>query len=214
MKTLRHNRRTLALHELRAGDGLPLLLIHGLGESSAIHRLDQYAAWQGPIFGLDLAGHGHSEPSIGHGYSPEGLLSDVDVAIAELGRCAVVGRGLGAYLALMIAGARPDQVVGSILRDGPGLGGGGPEANTLPASWHATSNTATPDPFALIELSTDVRPPSYAVKYAYLAADNAEQSMPISVTARSRPAWLAEVIEAPSATVASIGEALHNYQAT
>ena len=31
---LRHGRVTLALHELRAGEGRALLLLHGLGERS------------------------------------------------------------------------------------------------------------------------------------------------------------------------------------
>ncbi|MFV1990433.1 MAG: alpha/beta fold hydrolase, partial [Acidimicrobiales bacterium] len=212
MKMLTHNRRSLALHKLRAGDGLPLLLLHGLAETSAIHRLDQYDVWLGPVFAMDLVGHGHSDSSIGHGYSPEGLLSDVDIAVAELDRCAVAGRGLGAYLALMIAGARPEQVVGCVLLDGPGLRGGGPESNVLPASWHATAGSEKPDPYVLIELSTDVRPPNYATKYAQLAARNPHHALPISIVAHNRPAWLAAVADMPTATATNLTDALNSYQ--
>ena len=52
-------------------------------------------------------------------------MADVDVALAELGPSTVVGRGLGAYIALLIAGARPQLVRGAVLCDGPGLFGGG-----------------------------------------------------------------------------------------
>ena len=34
------------------------------------------------------------------------------------------GRGLGAFVALMLAGSRPADVVGAVLADGPGLAGG------------------------------------------------------------------------------------------
>lgn len=205
---LRHNRRELALHDLRSGTGRPLLLLHGLGESAQVHRIEQYGSWLGPIFGLDLCGHGKSDFSLGHGYSSEGMMSDVDIAVAELEECAIAGRGFGAYLALMMAGARPTQVFGAILSDGPGLGGGGPEANLLPVSWEGSSNPGSPDPYALVELSSDVRPPEYAIKYAKLAARNTEFNEPIFVAARSHPAWLAAVIAEPNVTTSTLDQSL------
>jgi hypothetical protein len=61
-------------------------------------------------------------------------------------------------------------VRGAVLLDGPGLAGG---------AIHATSNTeitsggnrtgTTPDPWALIELSRDARPPTYTTTFARLA---------------------------------------------
>ena len=54
-------------------------------------------------------------------------MGDVDAALAHLGPSTVLGRGLGAYIALLIAGARPDLVRGAVLADGPGLVGGGRE---------------------------------------------------------------------------------------
>ncbi len=67
-----------------------------------------------------------STPSKGGGYTAEVLLADVDAALAHLGPCTLVGRGLGAYVALLAAGARATAVRGAILLDGPGLAGGGP----------------------------------------------------------------------------------------
>ena len=49
---------------------------------------------------------------------------------AHLGPATLHGRGLGAYVALLTAGARPDLVRGAVLDDGPGLAGGGAEPTT------------------------------------------------------------------------------------
>ena len=100
-----------------------LLLLHGLGESSPVGAARTWAAhWPGPVAALDFTGHGHSTVPAGGGYTAEILLADADVALAELGAATLVGRGLGAYVALMLAGARPQQVRGAVLCDGPGSG--------------------------------------------------------------------------------------------
>ena len=52
-------------------------------------------------------------------------MGDADAALAELGEVTLLGRGLGAWIALLAAGARPREVRGAILADGPGLAGGG-----------------------------------------------------------------------------------------
>ena len=53
-------------------------------------------------------------------------MGDVDIAIAHLGAVTIYGRGLGAYVGLLAAGGRAEEVRGAILADGPGLAGGGP----------------------------------------------------------------------------------------
>ena len=158
---LQHNKITLALHEVRSGTGRPLLFLHGLGESATMMSTLS-VDWKGPVWALDFTGHGDSSVPAGGGYSSEILMADVDIALRHIGEATVVGRGLGAYIAFLIAGARPTLVRGAVLLDGPGLAGG---------SIHATSNTeitsggdrtgTTPDPWALIELSRDARPPTY-----------------------------------------------------
>ena len=85
--------------------------------------------WPGPVTALDFTGHGDSTMPAGGGYTPEILMADVDQALAASTRrprrsITVLGRGLGAYIALLIAGARADQIHGAMLVDGPGLAGG------------------------------------------------------------------------------------------
>lgn len=120
---LKHGHIELALHELRAGDGLPLLLLHALRGSSAAWKLP--LSWPGPVHALDFAGHGRSDWLKGGGYYPELCVGDADAALAHLGPAVVVGAGLGAYVALMLAGARPDHVPAVLLLPGAGIEGAG-----------------------------------------------------------------------------------------
>ena len=75
----------LALHTLAEGEGRPLLLLHGLGEQSPRTRPAWTAAWNGPVLALDFTGHGESEVPVSGGYTPEGLMSDVDAVLASRG---------------------------------------------------------------------------------------------------------------------------------
>ena len=68
MTTLRHGRVALALHELRAGTGRPLLLLHGLGERSPEKVPSDAEAWSGPVHALDFTGHGQSTITVGGGF--------------------------------------------------------------------------------------------------------------------------------------------------
>ena len=55
------------------------------------------------------------------------MLADADAALARLSQATLLGRGLGAYVALLLAGSRPLGVRGALLCDGAGLAGGGAE---------------------------------------------------------------------------------------
>ncbi|MGH9271520.1 MAG: alpha/beta fold hydrolase, partial [Ilumatobacteraceae bacterium] len=179
---LRHHRVELALHRLRPGDGRPLLLLHGLGERSPEQVPPWIEAWTGPIAALDFTGHGESTIPVGGGYTAEMLLADADAALAELGEATVFGRGLGAYIALQLAGARPAEVVGAVLVDGPGLAGGA----TFPTSqsfFVLPPADGPPDPYALAELSRDLRPPDYAAAFVRLALAGSRLDEPITVAA-------------------------------
>ncbi|MGI9644994.1 MAG: alpha/beta fold hydrolase [Ilumatobacteraceae bacterium] len=193
---LTHNRIQLALHTLREGSGRALLLLHGLGEQSPDDVPEAVAAWPGPITALDFTGHGASTTPIGGGYTAEILMADADAAIRQLGEATVVGRGLGAYIALLIAGARADRVRGTVLADGPGLSGGPSVATSQPV-YSLDAVDSTPDPYALAELGRDLRPPDYATAFSRLALQGSDLDQPITVVARFRPSWLAAVAGEP-----------------
>ena len=205
-----HNRVTLALHQLRRGDGRPLLLLHGLGEAAPDEVPPWLTTWAGPIAALDFTGHGRSTLPLGGGYTAEILLADADIALAALGQATVLGRGLGAYIALALAGSRPADVIGAVLADGPGLAGGA----TFPTSqsfFPMPPAERPPDPYALVELSRDLRPPDYAAAFARLALTGSRLDAPITVSAVYRPPWLEAVAAETGVAQASIDEALRRY---
>jgi pimeloyl-ACP methyl ester carboxylesterase len=183
----------LALHTLAEGEGRPLLVLHGLGEHSPTERPTWTAAWPGPVLALDFTGHGESAVPVGGGYMPESLMADVDAVLGAKGPCTIVGRGLGAWVGLLIAGARPDLVHGVVLADGSGLAGGGPQPPSPYVEVLPAGLVATPDPFALLELSRDPRPPDYALDFVRFAIEGSDLERPIVVSARIRPDWVAAV---------------------
>jgi pimeloyl-ACP methyl ester carboxylesterase len=209
---LAHHRAKLALHELRgvdegAGSGRPLLLLHGLGEQTPAEVPRFALEWPGPVFGLDFTGHGASTIPASGGYSAEILLADADAAVAHLGEVTVAGRGLGAYVALLLAAARPDLVLGSVLLDGPGLiasdngPGSGAPLTIDPAA------PAPPDPFALLELTRDIRTPDYAAVLVHMALGGSPITEPVTVATTNRPAWLAAVADEPGVRVVDASDA-------
>jgi pimeloyl-ACP methyl ester carboxylesterase len=214
VERLRHAKVELALHALREGAGRPLLLLHGLGERTPAAVPPGLASWPGPIFGLDFTGHGQSTIPRGGGYTCEVLMADADTALRHLAQATVVGRGLGAYVALLLAGARPADVRGAILRDGLGLAGGGPTPATPSIPFPNPGAGGTPDPFALAELSRDVRPPDYATAFLRQANELSGLERPVSVCAAERPDWLAAVAGEPGALDTTLPEALRHYART
>ncbi len=210
---LTHNRVRLAMHTLRPGSGRPLLLLHGLGERSADTTPAFTTDWAGPVVALDFTGHGASTMPIGGGYTAEILLADADAALTRLGEATVVGRGLGAYVGLLLAGARAEQVRGIVLADGPGLSGG-PSVPTSQPVFSLTAVDSPPDPYALVELGRDLRPPDYAATFTRMAVQRSVLDEPVTVVAKFRPSWLRAVAEEPGvAEAGSISEALSRYLA-
>lgn len=208
---IQHNRIRLALHTLRAGGGPALLLLHGLGEHTPRRMPVEYADWPGPVYGLDFTGHGESTVPKGGGYTCEMLMADADAALAHLGSATVVGRGLGAYIALMIAGGRPERTRGAILRDGPGLAGGGSGTTSSVIPFADMSQLAPPDPLAIVELAMDIRPPDYAAGFVRQAVQFSGIATPISICAMERPAWVAGLIAEFGVEVTTLPKALALY---
>ena len=211
MMTLVHGRVRLALYALRDNAGPHLLLLHGLGERSPEQVPAAVASWRGAVHALDLTGHGASTVPSGGGYSCEVMMADVDAALAVLGPCTILGRGLGGYVGLLIAGARPTLVRGLIIDDGPGLAGGGVRPGsttiTVPDASVLGRLGTTPDPYALLELSNDVRPPDYAESFVRLALQGPLDE-PISVCSVARPPWLAAVAGSFGVRTESLASAL------
>jgi pimeloyl-ACP methyl ester carboxylesterase len=210
----KHGRIDLALHVLadRAPAHRPLLLLHGLGERTIAGLPWPLSHFGGSVYGLDFTGHGLSTVAHGGGYTAEMLMADAHVAAFALSERhtlppLVLGRGLGGYVGLLLAGADPTHVGGVVIADGPGLTGGGARPPSLYIGSDLRPSDETPDPFALMELAGDVRPPDYAVMMINLAAA-AQRPVPVAVSAKNRPEWLSAVVEQPGVRELSIDVAL------
>lgn len=210
MIRLKSGRHTVALASLREGAGPTLLCLHALrGRGADFAELAP--AWPGHVLALDFSGHGASDRPRGAGYTPELLVADADAALTHAGgEACVVGVGVGAYVALLLAGARPDRVPAAYLLPGAGLAGGGAlprtqqdgealrvEVTALLAA-AAQRETGSCDPL-LRMLDNDARPPDYARAFA----DSARRLL-LAEDGELRPPWWEAVREAASALRAPI----------
>lgn len=173
MIRLAHGRIRLALHQRHERAGPALLLLHQLyGASSEWPAA--VASWPGSVYALDFSGHGHSDWLRGGAYQIEWLLADADAALAHIGPLCIAGRGLGAYVALLLAGARPERVAAALLLPGAGLGGGGawPDFSDPPGRLRALESApllpGTCDP-GVRQLDRDIRPVDYTERFARAA---------------------------------------------
>ena len=210
IELLRHGKVELVLHTLRDGAGPRLLLLHGLGERAPGELDADICTWPGAVHALDFTGHGESGLPRGGGYTAEMLAGDADAALQHLGPLTLCGRGLGAWVALILAGARPGDVRGAILCDGPGLRGGPPPpGKLLPLTRDASG--APPDPWALVELAGDWRPPGYALAWVRRATRDVDLAHPITVCAEERTGWLDAVAAHAAVARDSLPNALRRY---
>jgi pimeloyl-ACP methyl ester carboxylesterase len=175
-----HGRAAVELHTLKTAKGRPLLLLHALGSNSGAWS-DTILEWsEGPILAIDFAGHGESSRLRGGAYYPEHFLADADLALEKIGEsCAVLGAGIGAYVALMLAGSRADSVLGALLIDGAGLDGVGSQPDdelvfqdvegfeTFIAE-ASTGYAVGTDPL-VARCAGDMRPTDYAMSFAQAA---------------------------------------------
>ena len=151
---------------------------------------------------LDFAGHGESARRAGGAYVPELLAADADVALELLGPCRIAGAGIGAYIALLLAGARPELVPAALLLPGRGLDGGGPLPNptrgrafiaTLDGESDGASDpTSDPEPDPMVwTCDNDPRPPDYALAFA-----SAARRLLLAEDGTRRPPWWEAIREA------------------
>ncbi len=172
-RPIRAGRHHIALHHLREAPGVPLLLLHGLGGSSVDWDV-RPEAWPGPVFAMDFPGHGESAWLAGGGYYPELLASDADVALASIGGGFVAGAGVGAWVALLLAGTRPDEAAGALLLPGPGLHGlptpdvddAARGSDAALASFEGSRDAPRGTDPMVAMLEKDVRPIDYATAFA------------------------------------------------
>lgn len=111
-------------HQVVAGEGPPLLLLHGLGASVITWR-DNIGPLSRAfrVYALDLPGHGDSDkPDID--YSADTVVQFLLGFVESLGieRPRMIGNSIGGALALITALRYPDLVDGLVLVDSGGLG--------------------------------------------------------------------------------------------
>lgn len=192
-----HGRISLALHELRDAPGPALLCLHALGGSAADFA---DVAWPGRVFALDFTGHGASDRLRGGGYHPETLAGDADAALAHIGPAHLAGAGIGAYVALLLAGGRRDVVSAALLLPGAGLDGGGgvPDGNADPGTfWRDVEPALSGCDPAVRRLGFDVRPPDYAEAFALAA-----RRLLLAEPGASGAPWWEAVRACPTAAIA------------
>ena len=193
-----HGRVTLELHELARREGPTVLLLHALYGSSDDWG-ETPAAWPGRVYALDFAGHGKSDWVAGGVYYPENLAADIDAALQHIGGAAIAGAGLGAYLGLLVAGARPDLVSAALLLPGAGLDGGGavPDFDApFPDLDHPAPAASGADPLVRL-LEVYVRPVEYAAPFAQAA-----RRLLLVEDGSPRPPWWEAVRRSPAAEAA------------
>jgi 3-oxoadipate enol-lactonase len=96
------------------GEGLPVVLLHGLADTHDLwrHQLGELAASY-RVIAFDLRGHGRS-PISGGAFTLSDLAEDVRFAMDELGvgRAVIVGLSMGGGVAQTLAIEHPDLVIG------------------------------------------------------------------------------------------------------
>jgi thioesterase CepJ len=107
------------IHVEEAGSGEPLLLIHGLGMSTAlwVHQWPVFTA-RFRTLALDLRGFGRSsKPDVPGAYAIERLAEDVAEVLRERAAapCHVLGTSMGGFVAQRLALAEPTLVRSLIL---------------------------------------------------------------------------------------------------
>jgi pimeloyl-ACP methyl ester carboxylesterase len=105
--------------------GLPLVMIHGLGDASCIwNYLAIRAAPQFRVAAIDLRGHGDSDWDPEARYDTATFAADLTKAVAALGfeRMILIGHSLGADVAIRFAADHASRIAALIIVDfGPEL---------------------------------------------------------------------------------------------
>ena len=196
-----------------AGAERPLLLLHGLGERAPADIPSYLDAWDGPVVaprlhrprlvddpawrrlhGRDIAGGRRRGASRA---GPSDRPRPWARRICRLAACRrAAGLGLRSHPLRRCRHRRRRERTGFAPR-------------AARSTRHAL---APPDPFALVELARDLRPPDYATSFARLATQASPLEQPISVSAVNRPEWLEAVVREPGVVALPLADALVLYR--
>ena len=137
--------RGLRLHYATAGQGAPVLLIHGFPQT--------WQTWRGVLSGLaqhytviapDYRGAGGSDRPAG-GYDKHTMMEDLRGLVQQLGhqKLRVVGHDIGAMIAYRYAAVHPDEVQQLVLMDAPIAGTAAmDQVRAMPKAWHIHFHSA------------------------------------------------------------------------
>ena len=113
----------LVIHELRKGEGLPVVFIHGFASDSTIWRsLVRSLEGSNPCFGLDLPAHGRSPGDVPADF--DALVDQVaaSLLVAGLGKAHLVGHSLGGAVATALSLRHGFDIASLTLLTPAGLG--------------------------------------------------------------------------------------------
>jgi pimeloyl-ACP methyl ester carboxylesterase len=127
------------LHYVRAGEGAPLILIHGFPQDwSEYQAIMPRLAQKYSVIAVDLRGIGGSTPTAG-GYDAANMAEDVYqlLTMLKLQRVYVVGHDIGGLVAYALLRRHPEALRGVMILDVPIPGlDGWDEAVGDPSAWH------------------------------------------------------------------------------
>lgn len=194
----------------RAGDGFPVVLIHPRPWDARIWD-DQFDALSThhDVVRYDLRGSGRSDPPTG----PYSEVRDLRSLLEELGigRCALVGCGSGARLAVDVALRSPDLVDALVLAS-PALSGYGSKDPGLPvlqAEVARALRTGDLQGAVDVQLAVWAPPgldPRSDERIRAIAMDNVRSTDPRARLAEEPPSAVGRLEEIASATLVVVGD--------
>ena len=118
-------------HYVAAGEGEPLLLLHGLGASLMAWALNiEPLSQKFSVYAIDIPGHGDSEkPDIDYQLPTAVDFVREFMNVLGIERASIAGSSMGGMIALRTAVEFPELVDRLVLVDAAGLGG----------RWHGSS---------------------------------------------------------------------------